>query len=75
MAANMLAAVTSGIWWSMAAGMKCVAINPLVDAPQTKKLPARTQNCEVRDAWRSTRKAREIGLLPGSKAASSSSAP
>ena len=37
------AAGTSPIPWSCAAGIRCVPIRPVVDAPQMKKLPVRSQ--------------------------------
>ena len=38
------AAATSPKPWSIAAGIRCVPISPFVEAPQMKKLPARSQN-------------------------------
>ena len=47
-----------GIPWSIAAGMKCVAINPLVVAPQIANPPASSQNVGTRAASRKTLSAR-----------------
>jgi AraC-like DNA-binding protein len=56
--ASRLAAVVSGMPWSCAAGMKCVAMRPLVLAPQIAKPPTSSQKVPVRDAERGTDSAR-----------------
>ena len=38
--ASRLAAMISGMPLSMQAGIRCVPISPLVEAPQTKNVPA-----------------------------------
>ena len=48
--ASRLAAVTSDMPWSIAAGIRCVPMSPFVVAPQTKKLAVRSQNVDVREA-------------------------
>ena len=61
-AANKLAPCTSGMPWSTQAGIRCVPINPLVDAPHTKKLPASSQKSRERSPSRSARIAVVAGL-------------
>ncbi len=48
--ASVPAAVTSEMPWSMEWGMRWVPIRPVEVAPQTKKLPARSQNSGTRSA-------------------------
>jgi hypothetical protein len=60
--ASKLAAVTSGIPWSIAAGIRCVPMRPLVEAPQMKKLPARSQKLPEPAPSRSPCKLVAMGL-------------
>ncbi len=64
-AASRLAASTSGMPWSMQAGIRWVPISPLVLAPQTKKLPPSSQKSRecrpARRAWM----ARTAGFTAG----------
>ena len=62
--ARIPAARTSGMPWSMQAGMRWVAMRPFVLAPQTKKVPARSQKSREREARASVRNASTAGL-PG----------
>ena len=48
MVASSPAATVVGMPWSLAAGMKCVPINPFVVMPQIAKLPASSQNAGTR---------------------------
>ena len=48
MVASRPAATVVGMPWSLAAGMKCVPINPLVVIPQIAKLAANSQNAGAR---------------------------
>ena len=43
MVASTLAPATSEMPLSMQAGIRCVPISPLVEAPQTKNVPASSQ--------------------------------
>ena len=68
------AAGTSPIPWSCAAGIRCVPIRPVVDAPQMKKLPVRSQKVFE---WRASSRpwtAPRNGLPPGA-GGSATSAP
>ena len=56
------AAVTSDMPWSIDAGIRCVPINPLVVAPQMKKLPASSQKSRDRTPMRRPPNARAIGF-------------
>ena len=73
--ASRLAAVTSAMPWSMEAGIRCVPMRPLVDAPQMKKLPARSQKSRERTPRRRPLKALTIGLPVASGALSACVAP
>ena len=73
--ASRLAAVTSAIPWSIDAGIRCVPMSPLVDAPQMKKLPPRSQKSWERTPSRNPAKALRIGLPVVSGALSASVAP
>ena len=48
------AAVTCGMPWSCAAGMKCDCTAPFVVHPQMKNVPARSQKSRTWIAWRRT---------------------
>src|ERR1041384_6735302 len=59
MTASRLAAATSGIPWSIDAGMRWVPMSPFVDAPQMKKLPPRSQKSRERTPMRRPRNGRD----------------
>src|ERR1700694_859946 len=73
--ASRLAAVTSAIPWSIEAGVRWVPIRPLVEAPQMKKLPARSQKSRERTPSLRPRNALTIGLPVVSGTLSASVAP
>src|ERR1044072_7344167 len=60
--ASSQAPASAGISLSMQAGIRCVPISPLVEAPQQKKLPASSQKSRRRDASASVRNEFMIGL-------------
>ncbi len=72
--ASRLAAVTSAMPWSTEAGIRWVPINPLVVAPQMKKLPASSQKAPEPTASRRPWIAVAKGL-PVAAGASASVAP
>ena len=69
------AAATSGMPWSMEAGIRWVPMSPLVEAPQMKKEAARNQKSRCRTPRPSPRKALAMGLPVTATTASSTVAP
>ena len=57
MVASSPAATVVGMPWSLAAGMKCVPINPFVVIPQIAKLAASSQKAGTRAPIRNPSKA------------------
>src|SRR5215472_1895104 len=62
MAASRLAALTSGMPWSMQYGMRWVATKPLVENPQTAKLENKSQKSGERTPRASPDKATMTGF-------------
>src|SRR5437879_6154484 len=73
--ASMLAASTSGMPWSIEAGMRCVPTRPLVVAPQMKKLAASSQKVLLRAPVRRPSSAAPNGFFAGAGVSSTSPAP
>ena len=72
MVASSPAATVVGMPWSLAAGMKCVPISPLVVIPQIAKLAASSQNAGTRAPMRSPSNA--AAKLPARDTAGSAAA-
>ena len=75
MSASRLAARTSGMPWSCAAGMRCVPMRPLVDAPQMKNVAVSSQKSRERTPSPSAARATRAGLAPPPAAGSTRSPP